>query len=287
MRQRRFPQHRDGERLATLGAHAGLPEAIRRFTLLTVLLLLALFGGAARAGAWEIRLTTGNDLLVTDQDDLYTFAVSLQMNQGPYDLSFHENAFTDRQAGIRFDESHLTVGRQVSVDGPWSLYAAGGIVRVGEGLFGEEAQNAVHDLLGGDEVELSYVHSSVHGRAMLIAERSFGLRPGLSVGPRVEVDAIPGLRSHAILGGHLSWDSASGWLSVEARVGARFSEASHDALEPHLVPVAPAARIGAVVRGKVVLTWSYNEYGDEREHLGLGFRVSSPDLRGRRGERGR
>jgi hypothetical protein len=242
--------------------------------LVTVAILVALALLAPPADAYEVRLRTGNDILVTDQDDLYTFAVALQLERGPYTVTFLENAFTDRAAGLRFDESHLTVGRELPLSGPWNAYAEAGVVRVGEGLFGEGAQNAVHELLGGEEVELAYVESSLHGRAALTTERSFGLARELEIGPRLELEVMPGLRSHAVVGAQIAWGQPTRPLSFHAVLGARFTDASHAALEEHLVPVSPVARLGVLVKGRLALSWNYNEYGDEREHLSLGLRVA-------------
>lgn len=251
-------------------------------SLLVGVTLAVLVLAAPRATAVELRLTTENDLLVTDHDDLYTFAVALEMQRGPYTLAFRENAFTDRAAGLRFDESQLTAGRSLAGRGSWNVYAEAGLVRVGEGLFGDTAQNAVHRLIGGEEVDLPYIRSSLHGRALVTAERPVALGARLDVGPRFELETIPGLRSHTVLGAQALWRPGFG-LTVHFLVGARLTDASEAALERHVEPIAAVARIGVVLHDSIVLTWSSNDYGDGREHLSLGYRVR-PGARGKRGE---
>ncbi len=85
--------------------------------------LLAALALAAMApvAAQELRLSTENDLFgnSTTKDDLYTFAVALSVERGPYTVPFRENAFTDRRAGVRFDESHRTPTSRLPPTRPW------------------------------------------------------------------------------------------------------------------------------------------------------------------------
>jgi hypothetical protein len=71
---------------------------------------------AASAGAVELELVTANDFLTHNEvdDDLYSFAVGLTLRLGRYDVSFYENAFTDRANALRFDETWLRVGRPLT-----------------------------------------------------------------------------------------------------------------------------------------------------------------------------
>jgi hypothetical protein len=226
------------------------------------------------AHALELRLSTGNDLLTgsSGKDDLYTFAIGLEVDRGEYAFALRENAFTDRQAGRRFDETHLTLGRLLPGLRPWSVYAEAGVVRVGHGLFGESAQNTVHRFIGDDEVELPYEGASIHSRLRLTAERAFALADHLEVGPRFELDSAPGLRSHAVLAAQARWQPKAP-VAIEVLVGGRFSHASFTPLEPHLAARAPTARLDVVWRDRISLSWAYNDYGDEREHLSVGFHV--------------
>ena len=67
--------------------------------------------------------------------DLYTFSLRFELDRGPFTLALSENAFTDRGAGTRFDETYLTVGRQLPISDVWETYAAAGVLRVGRDRF--------------------------------------------------------------------------------------------------------------------------------------------------------
>ncbi len=243
-----------------------------RLPVLLILLLLAALAPPARAQG--IRFSTGNDLL-TDQraeDDLYTFSVALQAERGTYTFALRENAFTDRAAGLRFDETYLSVGRAFAGPRSWQLYGEAGLVHIGHGLFGQGAQNTVHRLLGQDEVELRYQDSRLRPRLALVAERAFAVADGLTLGPRIELDAVPGLRSFAVVGAQLLWQP-SRRFALQVLAGGRASHASFDPLEAHLAELAAAARVELALAERIYLAWAYNDYGDEREHLTIGYRV--------------
>lgn len=230
---------------------------------------------AAPAQAVDLRLSTENDYLTQDnRDDLYTFSVAVSAEKGPYTVAFRESAFTDRQAGRRFDETRLTVGRRVPGLGRWNVHAEAGIVHVGRGLLGQETQNAVHRLLGEEELDLHYLSSELHASLALEVERSVDLPGGLAFGPRFEVAGVPGFRSDAALGAQARWQAKPG-LAVHVLTGVRWSDASLPLLDRHLASLAPIARVGVVLRERIFVSWSYNEYGDEREHLSVGVQAGS------------
>jgi hypothetical protein len=239
--------------------------------------LLAVIACAAALVTWadaaEIRLTTENDFLTNNPtaDDLYSFGLALEVEQGPFRVSLRESAFTDRRAGSRFDETYLTVRRAIPGLGAWTLEPELGFVHIGRGLLGQDVQNGFHRLIGSQELDLDYVDSSLHFSFGLDAEGSFHLTHSLAAGPRFEIDSAPGFRSDAIVGAQFRWQ-ATGMLALETLAGAHFSRTSLPVLEPHLAPVAPIVRI-AVAVGGVVLSWSYNDYGDRREHLSVGYRI--------------
>jgi hypothetical protein len=239
-------------------------------------LALALSFASTTNAEQRVLLSTENDLFTNsgNRDDLYTFSVALafDLDRG-YGLTFRENAFTDRDAGLRFDETYLSVGRRLPWLESWNLHAEAGLARRGRGLFGESAQNAVHRAIGAEEVELRYRGSSLHPRLALHAERRFAIGPRWDWGPRVELELVPGLRSFALLAAEATWSPAER-LAVELAAGGRFTDASYAPLERHLAGAAPAARLGLVYDRRYFLSWSYNDYGDEREHLSAGVRVA-------------
>ena len=239
------------------------------------LALAALLTAAAPAAAQTFRISTENDLLTdaSARDDLYTFAVALELERPGHALSLRENAFTDRAAGIRFDETYLSVGRELATAGPWSVAGEVGLVHRGKGLFGENVQNAVHRAIGGEAVELRYLGSSLHPRLALNAERRFAAGAHSDWGPRLEADLVPGLRSWALVAAAASW-RPSPRFALEASAGVRLTHASYAPLRPHLEPVVPAARIGLLFGERLFVSWSYGDYGEKREHLSAGYRLA-------------
>lgn len=232
---------------------------------------------ASVANAQEFRFITDNDLFTggPTHDDLYTFALGFELERGGVRYSMRENAFTDRRAGIRFDETMLSAGRALPNWRSFTLHAEVGAVMVGRGLFGESTQNAVHRTLGGEEVRLPYAANQVFGRLAFTAARSstpLGNRGEFEVGPRLELELIPGFRSHAVVAAQMRWEPVS-QLVVHAVLGARASTTQFAPLEPHIAPLAPIVRVELGYGGHGFLAWSHNEYGDEREHLHVGYRV--------------
>ena len=247
---------------------------MKRTTPTSFAILLALFSlQVDAAGAQEFRFVTDNDLFSgSTQDDLYTFAVAFEGERAGTRLSLRENAFTDRQAGTRFDETIVSAGRDLPEWRSFRSTIEVGAVAVGRGLFGEKAQNAVHRIVGADHVELPYVERSFHGRLALATERLMAVGSRLEVGPRLEAETIPGLRSHLIVAAQARWEPLD-QLLIHAVAGARASDVDYGPLAPHIAPLAPLARFELNYGEHAFLAWSYNEYGDEREHLHLGYRV--------------
>lgn len=224
--------------------------------------------------AAEVRLTTENDLLSDHHtpDDLYTFSLALETRPGLYSISLRENAFTDRSAGLRFDETYLSVARPLPIASGWRAAIEAGAVHVGHGLFGERAQNRVHHAIGSDEVDLRYTDSNLYGRLALAAQRPVALRPGLEIAPCVEFDSAPGFRSLGLAAVRAVWQPRA-VVVVHAMLGARFAHASYDPLEPHLAGTASAAQLGVTVAERYYLSWSYNDHGERRGHLTVGYRL--------------
>jgi hypothetical protein len=235
----------------------------------------ALLGAVAMpALAVDVFLTTGNDFLTNNptSDDLYTFGLAIEVDRDPYRIALRENAFTDRQAGVRFDETYLTVARALRPTDPWSVVIETGVVHVGRGLFGQRTQNAFHRLVGDAEVDLPYYQTSVHPYVRLDSGRLYELPGRIAIGPRFEVSLAPGLRSDAVIEAQALWRPVAG-LAILVRGGGRRSHASLEPLKPHVAPLASVVGVALDIRDYVVLSWTYNEFGDKREHVSLGFRI--------------
>lgn len=239
---------------------------------------IALFGilllAATGAHAGGLRFTTENDILTGNptRDDLYTFSVGLDVERAGFTFSLREDAFTDRAAGVRFDETYLDVARHFSAPRGWDLRLAAGVAHTGHGLLGERVQNAVHRLIEDDEVHLAYRDSSWHPHLEASAGRLVALGESLELGPRFELASTPGLRHRVAAGIQTAWRPSEA-LAIEAFVGARWADAELEPLEPHLSGVGTAARIGVLVAERWLLGWSVNDQGDEREHWTIGWIV--------------
>jgi hypothetical protein len=224
------------------------------------------------AQAFELKLATENDILTSsdDNDDLYTFSVAFEVQRGPYLFALREHAFTDRRAGVRLDETWLTAKRALPSLGRFDAQVEAGIAHVGRGLFGQQAQNAVHRAIGDEELDLLYYRPSVHPALGLEIERVFRVGRSVALGPRFELHGAPGLRSDALIGAQAAW-RVNRQVLVELLAGARATRADLPPLAPHLEPVAPVARIGLVIHDTIYLSWAHNTFGDGRQHISLGY----------------
>lgn len=269
----------DGNRSSAPSRAGGLGAILA----LGLLAFLALSGSAQ---AYDIRLVTDNDFLGSNdtQDDLYTFGLAVEIDKGPLTWSLAENAFTDREAGVRFDETQLTVGKLLPPHllRRWSLWLEAGVSHVGEGIFGEGVQNAFHQLIGSDEVYLDYVdRDDYHAHFGFEAGRQTQLAPGLSVGPHLEAHADVGFKADAMVGVRGRWNPPSagplGRLEIDVTLGGRYTDTSLDVLEAHVDEFAAAASVEVSTPGGLVVNWTRNRYGTDREHVALGFRFGAGD----------
>ena len=235
-------------------------------------LIVALAASAVAAQGFELRLATQNDILTGggETDDLYTFSIAIEAERGPVRFSLREHAFTDRAAGTRFDETWLTARREIPGLGRFDVHGEAGVAHVGRGLFGEQTQNAVHRLIGDEELDLRYHEESFHPALGLEIGRRFGVGHGLAMGPLFEAHAAPGLRSDVLLGAQVDWPAGRNVL-VELLAGARASHVDLAALAPHVDPVASVARVGFVIHDWIFLSWEHNGFGDGRQHVSLGI----------------
>lgn len=255
-----------------------LPAALIA-TLLPFLLLAAPTPGMAEDGnAFRARLETENDFLVDDRDDLYSFGLGLEIGRGAYRFAFRETGFTDRDAGVRFDETFLTVGRNLALPAGWSAWVEAGAGHVGRGVFGQSFQNEFHGLVGSDEVELEYLDDEkTVGVAEIRLVRPRDVSPNVVAGPYLEASTTPGLKSHALLGARAAW-TPGGPFDVIATAGLRWSHADLDELAPWMDGTVMQAEVRVVYRDRIELSWSTNSRGTGRNHLALGYRLGSGDF---------
>ena len=250
----------------------GMRPTARTPSLALTLLLATALGPLA---AQQIEFTTENDLFTDDtaRDDLYSFAVALSTERHGTHFALREDAFTDRAAGVRFDETSWSLGRALPAWRSWQSYGEAGAVRIGRGLFGEEVQNTVHRALGSDELALAYLDPSLHGRLAFTTERSWAPRGTFAVGPRLELEWVSDVRAHAIVAAAAQWRPHAA-VAVDLLAGARWSDADLAALAPHIRPFAAVGEVGVTVYDRIRLAWSYNDHGDGRTHLAVGYRFA-------------
>ncbi len=235
--------------------------------------------GPAPSRASGIELMTDNDFLTSNEtgDDLYSFALELKVEARSYTFVLRENSFTDRQAGVRFDETYLTVGRHLVLGRwpAWSLRWEIGATHAGRGLLGQSAQNAVHRLIGDPELDLRYSGGSrLHPFLAAEAGRQVRLTSRVSAGPHVALETAAGFKSQAFLGLRALWRYGDGG-NVRIGAGLKIAGTSHALLSAHLRDLAAAGEIAVDLPGGLVAIWSFNRYGTGRQHVSLGYRFAS------------
>lgn len=240
--------------------------------------LALLIGAAPAAGAadWNVRLAFNNDLLVnnTVEDDFYTFGGRLEVTYAGVTYRWHENAFTDRVDGFRFDETYLTIGAPLCPRrlAGWCFWLGGGVAHVGEGLLGQEAQNEVHELIGDQPVLLDYLDGvdDYHVHVQAEIGRQWHLAKKWTWGPQLGIHATPGFRWNAVGGLRTIW-RPSERFAIDVMVGARLSDSELALLEPHIESESPAAQVVIDLPLGFVAEWSLNRYGTDREHVSFGY----------------
>lgn len=249
------------------------PPCRRRRSSWPALLFVSLWLATAGVRAGDLTLFSSNDFatLTPHHDDLYTSTLGLSLAAGPLRYGVVENMFTDRANGTRFDESHLTIaGNLPPIDG-WRMVAEVGVVRVGNGLFGQEFQNYVHQALDNPDVELTYIDEvSWHGALRFEAARPFRVGARLSVGPRFELSDAIGFKAHILANAALDWEQ-NDRLVVRGTLGVRYSTAELAALIPWANGLAPAGELGVIYRDLLSVRYSYNAFGTEDHHWYVGL----------------
>lgn len=247
-----------------------------------VLVLLQALGSAPGLAA-EIELSIDNDFLASNEtdDDLYSFSVELRIARASHFFVLQENAFTDKRSGSRFDETSLFVGRHhyLRRRSGWDLRWQVGATHVGRGLFGQEAQNAVHRLIGNLELDLRYPETSKLYLSWAIeAGKEVRLGPRLSIGPHLAFESITGFKTHAFAGLSTAWRFRGTGL-LRLSIGLKASSSSDALLAAHLEELTAGGEVAIDLPGGLVTTWSFNRYGTGRQHVSFGYRFPSSRAR--------
>lgn len=256
---------------------------------ITTLLLLSgawILESTAEEDPWELFVVMNNDLLGnnTIKDDFYTFGVRIEAIHGDASIRFEENAFTDRIDGQRFDETFLTLGKQIHFGSSkdWGIWVEGGVAHIGEGFFGQHAQNALHKLTGDSAVFLDYIESGREYQPHLGGEigKQYNLGESWTMGPHIGLNYTSGLRRNTFAGLRTIWRPVKE-IGVDLVVGGRLSETDIELLEPHLKYKSFAAQVNLELPYSFILEWSLNRYGTEREHVSIGYHFGAPKDPGR------
>lgn len=268
------------------GISFGLPRKTTGH-LLSALFVAFLIAVPAAVPAAEITFTTSNDPVSGNErpDDLYTAELALEIAVDGRDVVLKERMFTDRERGVRFDETSLEVRRPFSRLAGWGGEAGLGVLHVGRGLLGESAQNAVHRLVGSEEEDLRYAADHrLYPLATLTLVRPLPVSSNLgSVTGRIEAVAAPGFHS-SLRAGLVAERSLAGGLGVLAGVAGVLHEVDSGLLGDTVASSGIAWDLGVGWR-EVFLVLSHNAYGTETRHLTLGYRFSVAPLEGLGGPR--
>lgn len=262
----------EGRRLGRQMAAAG--RVGRRAVLLGI--LLAGFVDAPAEGG-ELRIILANDYLTNNaiDDDLYSYSFTFEYHLGERVLRLSEAAFTDSNNNLRFDETSLVIGQRLDSLRGWHLGVEVGLLRVGEGLLGESAQNAVHRLVGDEELHLPYIEDShLYPVVSLRLDREAELKEGLWLQPKGGLRCSFGYGRTAWVGGELLWQVLSRfWLGFE--LGGRYDHSSFAPLEPWLAKTGLMGALSMRLPKGLVLKWTYNEFGTRLQHVSLGYRFTA------------
>jgi hypothetical protein len=237
--------------------------------ILAAIAALGLLAVEAAAGS-ELRLTIANDPIAGNRrgDDLYTAALDVEIGSPLGRWSFGERMFTDRAAGRRFDETYLELARPLPEVRGWQPEAALGVLRVGEGLFGQNVQNELHEAIGSDLLDLAYPDDARwHATVGLAATRSFDLAGARWAQLRVEAVEMVDFRRWVRVGLLADRELAPD-LVVRVGLGGRIDEARSPLLGDHLEDRGLTAELGVRYR-QLELRYAFNDFGTGTGHLSL------------------
>ncbi len=206
-------------------------------------------------------------------DDLYTSAAEIEIELGLFALDFKENAFTDSVHGLRFDETYLAVRRELPLGRHWGSRLSLGVVRVGDGLLGERAQNAVHRAINDQEVEIPYLDETHHfGTFGLEISRRWQLGPRIDLTPVFVARSAPGLQESLLAQVTARWRPTSS-LGIRLGAGVRYSYADFEPLKPWVGGIAPTWELALELPYRLELALTANDYGTRRQHFLISYRA--------------
>lgn len=252
-------------------AWVGAASVSRRRRILVGILLLLVISVAPATG--DVRIVFANDFLASNElnDDLYTGALVIDYPVGRFMLTGGENLFTDSENNLRFDETFVHLGRSLAPRGVWLPRVELGVVHVGRGLLGENAQNAIHRVVGDDEVSFDYVEGNrVHATIRLVLERTIPRARFADLRFEADIAAAVGFKEHAIARLRASLPVTRG-LRVDLSLGARYSHTSFDALRPRLETWGPTWEAALTIRDRVSMGWNYNRFGTKSQHFNIAY----------------
>lgn len=238
------------------------------------LVWLSMFAPTATAGSF-VELGLGNDLGSGNSfvDDHYTAAFRVSVDVPRVRIQLEERMFTDRAVGIRFDETYAGLAVELPQIHGWRGTALLGAMHLGQGLFGEQAQNGLHKWLNNRHVDLSYPNArELKPFAGYALHRRIPVGESLFLLPRLETFATPGFRSHAALSLGLRWAPRHA-IALEGGPGVRMDRTDYSPLRTRVRGSGPTFSIAAILWRRCVLSWTFNEYGLMETHYNLGVRI--------------
>lgn len=245
---------------------------------LAIVLTAALLA-AAPVAAIEVELTTAEDPIFGNDraDDLYTGALGLSLQSAVGSLELGERMFTDRVAGTRFDETFLSLGRELPELDGWQTTVRLGAQHVGRGLLGEGLQNDIHRAIGSDPVNLAYPdRGRWYVAASAVAERPLTTAHARLTLLRVELRTVPGFQSSLRVG--LQADAAVGPVGLRAGFGVVANDVESKLLGDNIESAGLTGELGLTWK-RLELRYGYNDYGTASGHLTLAVRLGGAAAR--------
>ena len=236
-------------------------------------LALAVTNAASAAEPLSVEVELMNDLGAVNDlvDDLYSGGLALRVARGRWRVALEENLFTDRAADVRFDETWLLGAWAPPPLGGWRSRLEAGAVHVGDGLFGEDVQNAIHRVINEPELQLDYIaEDDEHAVLGVEVWRTFREQRRVGLGPWLEAREAFGFKSSVAAGGTIAWRISQPWR-LSGRLLSRWTESVLPELERRIDEDEPHVELSLQRRRWLRATYAHNEYGTGDQHWHLAF----------------